>query len=85
MAEANFEIANASQPVSIFGLKVEGSNTILWVHDAADVSLFALGGGSDAFPDTSYYPSDFRKYVDCLSRFRTTIATRYLYHQAECP
>merc|ERR1712216_184403 len=73
MAEANMEIANTTQSVDIFGLKVEGSNTILWAHDATGpVTLYALGGGADAFPDTSYYPSDFRAYRPSIIRIERT-------------
>ena len=58
-AEANMQISNSSH-VNIFGLKVEGSLPVLWVSDSNDITLFGMGGGADAFPDESYYPSDVR-------------------------
>ena len=61
MAEANGEIANASQ-VDIYGLKKEGSTPILWIHDSVDINVFGTAGGYTALLNSSQYPSDFRKY-----------------------
>lgn len=35
---------------SRYGIKLEGSTTILWVRDSYDVNLFGLGGAGDSFP-----------------------------------
>ena len=66
-AESNMHVANATN-VDIFGLKVEGSLPVLWVSDSRNVTLFGMGGGADAFPDTSYYPSDLAPYPPSMIR-----------------
>lgn len=71
MSQANMEVRTAAH-VDIFGLKVEGSNTILWIRDSADVTLFGVGGGADAFPDLSYYPDDFDKFMPSIIRVERT-------------
>eukprot|EP00729_Bicosta_minor_P007761 gene7761-8976_t len=70
-AETNMEISNSSR-VDIFGLKVEGSVPVLWVSDSDDIRLFGMGGGADAFPDTSYYPADMRPYAPSMLRIERT-------------
>ena len=65
------EISNSSR-VDIFGLKVEGSVPVLWVSDSDDIRLFGMGGGADAFPDTSYYPADMRPYAPSMLRIERT-------------
>ena len=70
-SEANMEIANARH-VDIFGVKCEGSNTILWVRDSDDVNLYGFGGAADAFPNTSFYPADFRPYTPTMIRVERT-------------
>ena len=72
MSEANLEINGAMQGVEIVSLKIEGSNTALWIRDSANVSLYSLGGGSDAFPNSSYFPSDFSKYAPTIIRVERT-------------
>ena len=67
MSEANMELENARH-VDIFGLKCEGSNTILWMRDSRDVQLKGFGPAADAFPNTSYYPADFRPYPPSIIR-----------------
>ena len=67
MSEANMELQHAKH-VDIFGLKCEGSNTILWVRDSQDVQLKGFGPAADAFPNTSYYPSDFLPYPPSILR-----------------
>eukprot|EP00035_Acanthoeca_spectabilis_P000766 m.75462 g.75462 ORF g.75462 m.75462 type:complete len:780 (+) comp10418_c0_seq1:29-2368(+) len=74
MSEANAQIAN-STAVDIFSLKVEGSNVILWLTDSSDVHLVGIGGGADAFPNTSYYPADFLPYPPSIVRIERS--TRY--------
>ena len=54
MSEVNMELQHAKH-VDIFGLKCEGSNTILWLRDSEDVQLKGFGPAADAFPNTSYY------------------------------
>lgn len=49
-SQANFEIQNASF-VDIYGIKLEGSTTIMWVRDSHDVNLLGLGGSGDSFPN----------------------------------
>eukprot|EP00039_Didymoeca_costata_P027201 m.17740 g.17740 ORF g.17740 m.17740 type:complete len:808 (-) comp6096_c0_seq2:45-2468(-) len=73
-SEANMQIDH-STGVDIFGLKIEGSLPIIWISDSEDVTLFGLGGGADAFPSTSYYPSDFTPYLPSI--FRVERSTRY--------
>lgn len=77
MSQANMEVRSAEH-VDIFGLKVEGSNTILWVRDSRDVTLFGLGGGADGFPDTSYYPDDFEKYAPSIIRVERTAPYKFI-------
>jgi hypothetical protein len=72
MSEANLEIQGAKQGVEIISLKTEGSNAILWIRDSANVSLYSLGGGSDAFPNSSYFPSDFAPYTPTILRVERT-------------
>lgn len=48
-AQANFELSNSSH-VDVFGIKLEGSTTIMWIRDSHDVNLFGLGGAGDSFP-----------------------------------
>lgn len=71
MSEANMELDHATH-VDIFGLKLEGSNTALWARDSSDVSLYGLGGSSEAFPNASYYPADFQKYPPAILRMERT-------------
>eukprot|EP00937_MAST-01D_sp_MAST-1D-sp2_P006273 g6273.t1 len=76
MGEANAEVRGATQGIDIYGLKIEGSNTILWARDAADVNLWGLGGGADAFPignGTRYYPDGFAPYTPALFRIERTM------------
>jgi hypothetical protein len=56
------EISDASH-VDIYGVKCEGSNTVLWVRDSSDVNLYGFGGAADAFPNKTFYPADFRQYT----------------------
>jgi hypothetical protein len=49
-SQANFEIQNASF-IDIYGIKLEGSTTIMWVRDSHDVNLWGLGGSGDSFPN----------------------------------
>ena len=72
MSEANMEVNGATHGVEITALKIEGSNVILWVRDSADVSLYSLGGGADAFPNSSYYPRDFDPYMPTILRVERT-------------
>eukprot|EP00038_Savillea_parva_P004098 m.134068 g.134068 ORF g.134068 m.134068 type:complete len:869 (-) comp11373_c0_seq7:124-2730(-) len=72
MSEANCQVAHSTGGVDIFSLKVEGSNVILWVSDSSDVHLFGMGGGADAFPNTSYYPHDFAPYAPTIVRMERT-------------
>merc|ERR1711862_1039930 len=67
MSEANMQVSNSSH-VDIYGLKVEGSNVILWISDSNDVHLSGLGGGADAFPSKSYLPNDFAGYEPSIIR-----------------
>ena len=64
MSESNMEIthrtARAGGGVDIFGVKVEGSNTILTIRNSTDIRLYGFGGASDTFPNTSFLPADFR-------------------------
>ena len=55
-AQANFEVSNSSH-VDVFGIKLEGSTTIMWIRDSNDVNLFGLGGAGDSFPSD---PSDWK-------------------------
>ena len=71
MSESNMELSQAKH-VDIFGLKVEGSNTIIWMRDCFDIVLHGLGGGADAFPNVSYYPSDFLSYTPSNIRIERT-------------
>lgn len=48
-SQANFEVHNSSH-VDIYGIKLEGSTTILWIRDSHDVNLWGLGGAGDSFP-----------------------------------
>jgi hypothetical protein len=76
MSEANMEVSGATHGVEMVSLKIEGSNVILWVRDSADVSLYALGGGADAFPNSSYYPRDFELYTPTILRIERTAPYR---------
>ena len=59
-AQANFEVSNSSH-VDVYGLKLEGSTTIMWIRDSHDVSLWGLGGAGDSFPgDPSDWKGTFR-------------------------
>ena len=49
-SQANFEVQNASF-VDVYGIKLEGSTTIMWVRDSHDVNLWGLGGSGDSFPN----------------------------------
>lgn len=72
MSEANLEIAGATQGVDVVSLKIEGSNSILWVRDSSDVTLYSLGGGADPFPNASFFPSDFVRYHPTIIRVERT-------------
>ena len=76
MSEANLEISGATQGVDIISLKTEGSNVIVWARDSSDVNLYSLGGGSDAFPNRSYYPPDFAPYEPTILRIERTAPYR---------
>ena len=76
-AEANMQVANATN-VDIFGLKVEGSLPVLWVSDSMNVTLFGMGGGADAFPDRSYYPSDLAPYPPSMIRMERSSGYRLI-------
>lgn len=76
MAEANLGIDGATQGVDIVSLKIEGSNVIVWARDSADVNLYSLGGGSDAFPNASWYPTDFAPYRPTIVRIERTAPFR---------
>ena len=49
-SQSNFEVQNASF-VDVYGIKLEGSTTIMWVRDSHDINLWGLGGSGDAFPN----------------------------------
>ena len=55
-SQANLEVVNSSG-VDIYGVKLEGSTTILWVRDSDDVNLWGLGGAGDSFPGS---PADWK-------------------------
>ena len=78
MSEANLEINGAHQGVEIVSLKIEGSNTILWVRDCSKVELFSLGGGADPFPNSSYLPSDFAPYTPTILRVERTSPFKFV-------
>eukprot|EP00928_Gymnodinium_smaydae_P011500 TRINITY_DN14234_c0_g1_i3.p1 TRINITY_DN14234_c0_g1~~TRINITY_DN14234_c0_g1_i3.p1 ORF type:complete len:932 (+),score=66.71 TRINITY_DN14234_c0_g1_i3:409-2796(+) len=67
MSEANMELNNAHH-VDVFGLKMEGSNTILWIRDSSDVTVKGVGPSADAFPNTSFLPEDFAGYPPSILR-----------------
>eukprot|EP01051_Picozoa_sp_SAG22_P006970 SAG22_NODE_475_length_10003_cov_3.943356_2_plen_925_part_00 len=48
-SQANFEVSNSSH-VDVYGIKLEGSTTIMWIRDSHDVNLWGLGGAGDSFP-----------------------------------
>jgi len=78
--EACAEIAS-KRGIDIYGLKIEGSNPILWVHDSEDFNLWGLGGSSDAWPlanGTAYYPSKFEPYPASLFRVERTTKYRFV-------
>jgi hypothetical protein len=48
-AQANSEVSNSSH-IDVYGLKLEGSTTVMWIRDSHDVNLWGLGGAGDSFP-----------------------------------
>ena len=75
MSEANMELRGA-RDTNIFGLKVEGSTSILWMRDCSNISFWGLGGGSDAFPSVEYYPDDFDPYPPTIFRIERSAPIR---------
>lgn len=53
-SDANLEVRNARH-VSIYGLKGEYNETILWVRDSDHVFVFGYGGNASAFPGASLF------------------------------
>jgi hypothetical protein len=49
-AQANFEVSGAAF-VDVYGIKLEGSTTIMWLRDSWDINLLGLGGSGDSFPN----------------------------------
>ena len=54
------------------------NHQIFWVHDSDDFNLWGLGGGADAFPNTSYYPAAFQMYPPSLFRVERTLSFRFV-------
>jgi hypothetical protein len=52
--EANMEIRNARY-VSIYGLKGEGNQPILWVRDSDHIRVFGYGGNAAAYEGTALF------------------------------
>ena len=71
MAEANGEFRHASH-VDVFGLKKEGSTTILWIRDCVDINVIGTAGGYSALLDASAYPEDFAPYRPAIYRVERT-------------
>jgi hypothetical protein len=87
MAEANGEFNQAAH-VDVFGLKKEGSTSILWIRDSTDISLFGTAGGYTALSKASEYPADFQPYVPSIYRVERTsplklAITAYGAHQSD--
>ena len=79
-SQANFEVQNASF-VDVYGIKLEGSTTIMWVRDSHDVNLWGLGGSGDSFPNCGgttgikcKIPFDFR----CGSLFHSSMLNLFV-------
>jgi len=52
--DANMEIARASH-VAIYGLKSEGNDPVLWVHDSDHIRVFGYGGNAAAREGTALF------------------------------
>jgi hypothetical protein len=71
MAEANGEFRHASH-VDVYGIKKEGSTTILWIRDSVDVTVIGTAGGYSALLNASAYPDDFAPYRPAIYRVERT-------------
>jgi hypothetical protein len=71
MSQANGELRAASH-VDIFGLKKEGSTTVLWIRDSRDITVVGTAGGYTALSNKSQYPNDFAPYVPSIYRVERT-------------
>ena len=71
MSQANGELRAASH-VDIFGLKKEGSTTVLWIRDSFDITVIGTAGGYTALPNAASYPADFEPYVPSIYRVERT-------------
>eukprot|EP01052_Picozoa_sp_SAG31_P020692 SAG31_NODE_1568_length_7858_cov_6.986854_3_plen_174_part_00 len=48
----------------VYGLKLEGSTTVMWIRDSHDVNLWGLGGAGDSFPGD---PVDWKGTIHNMS------------------